>query len=79
MDRDKKEIGELIKQQRGRRPPAHEAAHKQHVERVQKIEQLLSRGTEEELLDWLFTEAGIQPDSPEAQRVLRVWRENRRA
>lgn len=58
--------------------PAQDAARRLQAKRMQQLENLLDRGTEEEVLE-LILSAGIDPESTVGKKVIRIWRENRRS
>jgi hypothetical protein len=70
------EIRDVVRAEKGRLRPAQRQADRKHAERLRKVEELLKRGTEEDVIE-MIRSADLAVDSPEAQRVLRIWRENR--
>jgi hypothetical protein len=70
------EIRDVVRSEKSRLRPAQKAAEKKHAERMRLVDELLKRGTEDDVLD-AIREAGLDPESPEAKHVLRVWRQNR--
>ena len=74
---DDDDIREVIRGEKGRLRPAGKAAERKHTERVRLVDELLNRGTEEDVIE-LILSVGMEPASPEGQRALRIWRENQR-
>ena len=71
------DVSEVIKEEKSRLKPAGKAAERKHAKRARQCQNLLDRGTEEDVIA-LLRSAGLDPDSPEGQRALKIWRENRR-
>ena len=77
MTEDKGDLREVrIEQEKSRLRPAQRAAQLRQARLLRQMEQLLKRGTEEDVIEAIKA-VGMRPDSPEGQHVLRVWRENR--
>ena len=70
------DVRDVVREEKGRLRPAQKAAERKHAERVRLVDELLKRGTEEDVID-AIRGAGLEPDSPEARYVLKIWRENR--
>ena len=77
MSEDKEHVREVIRAEKARLRPAGKAAERRHAERVRLVDELLRRGTEDDVAK-VIQDAGLRPDSPQAQQVWRIWRENRR-
>jgi hypothetical protein len=60
---------------RGRNPTKSEAK-REHAKRLRQAGKLLSRATEAEVVE-VIRAAGIRAGSPEEQKALQIWRENR--
>ncbi len=73
---NEEDIREVIQEEKGRLRPARKSAERKNAKWIREAERLLTRGTEEDIIEALRA-AGMEPASPEGQRVLKVWRENR--
>jgi hypothetical protein len=71
------DIRKVVQEEKGRLRPGGKAAERKHAERTRLVEEVLNRGTEEDIIE-LIRSAGMEPASPEGQRALRIWSENRR-
>ena len=70
------EIEDVIRQEKTRLKPASADAARRHRKLLRQIENLLHRGTEQDVID-VMRSAGIRDGSLEALKVLKIWRENR--
>jgi hypothetical protein len=73
-----RDIADAIREEtsRGKRGPASLAARKRRVEMERKFRKLLERGTEAEFCAAMHA-IGVEADSQQFRRALRIWRENR--
>lgn len=61
---------------RGSRQPSSPEAKRERAKRIRAVKKLLEQGTEEDVKAAIRA-AGIAVGSPEALKILRIWRENR--
>jgi len=72
------DIQEVMEEERSRgsRQPTSPEARRERAKRLRDARKLLEQGTEADVRAAIRA-AGIRAGSPEAERILRVWRENR--
>ena len=72
------DIKNVIKKEKSRLKPAKAEAEEAHLRRLRQMERLINRGTEKEVIDAMRS-AGIPDGSPEALKVLKIWRSETRS